>query len=84
MKRFILILLAVTTTTSSVLAKDTLSDTSKNTEELWKTGSGAHDGSYSAIATSMIGWGVGLGLAIALLAAAFSNPSKSSSSGHCH
>jgi hypothetical protein len=84
MKRFILILLIVATT-STTWAKDTVADAPKNTEKLWTTGSGAHDGSYSAISTSMIGWGVGLAVGIALLAAAFSKPSKSSSSsGHCH
>lgn len=38
-----------------------------NTEAIWQTGIGAHDGAYTAIASSMLGWGVGLSLLIAIL-----------------
>jgi hypothetical protein len=70
---------------SSVQGRDDLQDTAKNTDKLWRTGSGAHDGSYTAISTSLIAWGVGLAVGIAVLAAVL-RPSTGSGGGnaHCH
>ncbi len=54
---------------SSVHGRDDLQDIATTTDRLWRTGCGAHDGSYTALSTSMIGWGVGLAIGIAVLAA---------------
>ena len=51
------LLIALMCFTSTVQAADDLQDYAENTDKLWRTGSGAHDGSYTAISTSMIGWG---------------------------
>jgi hypothetical protein len=40
----------------------------KDTDALWRTGSGAEDGTYTAISTSMFGWGIALAVGIAILA----------------
>jgi hypothetical protein len=40
----------------------------EDTDALYRTGSGAEEGAYSAISTSMLGWGVGLAVGIAILA----------------
>jgi len=79
------LLIAALTFSSSLQGRDDLQDTAKTTDELWRTGSGAHDGSYTAVSTSMIAWGVGLAIGIAVLAAVL-RPSTSSSSHaqHCH
>jgi hypothetical protein len=81
------LLIALTCFSSTVYARDDLQDTATNTDKLWRTGSGAHDGSYTAISTSMIAWGIGLAIGIAVLAAVL-RPSSSSSGGgssaHCH
>ncbi len=71
MKKWIttLVMLAFLSTSSTTIANDTLEDYKKDTENIWKTGSGAHDGSSTAISASMIGWGVGLALGIAILCA---------------
>ncbi|HEX4840432.1 MAG TPA: hypothetical protein VFU89_08335 [Rhabdochlamydiaceae bacterium] len=72
--------------TSTVEAADDLQDHAESTDEIWRTGSGAHDGSYTAISTSMIGWGIGLAIGIGILCAVLrpSTNSSSSSSAHCH
>jgi hypothetical protein len=74
---------------SYAYGEDTVQDSAENTEKLWRTGSGAHDGSYTAISTSMIAWGIGLAVGIAVLVAVL-HQSKASSgggggnNGHCH
>lgn len=80
------LLIALMCFTSTVQAADDLQDYSENTDNLWRTGSGAHDGSYTAISTSMIGWGIGLALGIGILCAVLrpSTNSSGSSSAHCH
>ena len=83
MKRWIKVFLVVSLACFSSAQgeeHDDLQDYAKNTDELWRTGAGATDGSYTAISTSMIGWGVGLALGIAILAAVL-HQSKASS-GH--
>jgi len=80
------LLIALLCVTSTVQAEDDLQDYAESTDEIWRTGSGAHDGSYTAISTSMIGWGVGLALGIGILCAVLrpSTNSSSSNSAHCH
>lgn len=71
--------------TSSIYARESISELGKQTDELYRTGAGAQDGAYTALAVSMLGWGVGLAVAIALLAAALNHsPHTSSSNAHCH
>ena len=73
-------------TTSSTFARDEISDTAVETDNLWRTGAGAHDGAFTAVSASMIGWGIGLAVGIALLAAALNHGTGTSgSNGHaCH
>jgi hypothetical protein len=82
-KMIAFLLIALLSFSSSVHGRDDLQDTAKNTDKLWRTGSGAHDGSYTAISTSMIAWGVGLAVGIAVLAAVL-HQSHSHSGGHAH
>ena len=79
------LLIALTSFSSSIHGGDDLQDTAKNTDKLWRAGAGAHDGSYTAISASMIGWGVGLAVGIAVLAAVL-HQSKGGGGGssHCH
>jgi hypothetical protein len=85
MKKFItsLLILAFLSTSSTTIANDTLEDHKKDTESIWRTGSGAHDGSSTAISTSIIGWGVGLALGIAILAAVLHQSKSQSGHSHC-
>ena len=80
------LLIALMCFTSTVQAADDLQDYAENTDKLWRTGSGAHDGSYTAISTSLIGWGIGLAIGIGILCAVLrpSTNSSGSSSAHCH
>jgi hypothetical protein len=88
MKKFAraILIIALLSFSSSVHCKDDLQDYSDNTDKLWRSGAGAHDGSYTAISASMIGWGVGLAIGIAVLAAVLhqSTSSSSHSSSQCH
>ena len=78
------LILALFSASSTSLADDSLQDWSKDTENLWHTGSGAHDGSSTAISASMIGWGVGLALAIAILVAVLHQSKSGSGHSHCN
>lgn len=73
---------------SSIHGGDDLQDYATNTDKLWRTGAGAHDGSFTAISSSMIGWGIGLGLAIAIIAAVLHQSVSGGGGGggnaHCH
>jgi len=80
----LLLLVAFVLTSSTTGATDTLQDWSSDTENVWRTGSGAHDGSTTAIATSIIGWGVGLALVIAIVAGVLHQSTSGSGHGHCH
>jgi hypothetical protein len=55
----------------------------KDTEAIWRTGSGAEDGAYAAISTSMLGWGIGLSAGIAILASVLHQSSAGHSHTHC-
>jgi 1,4-dihydroxy-2-naphthoate octaprenyltransferase len=77
-----LLLIALLCFSSSVQASDDLQDTAKNTDNLWRTGSGAHDGSYTAISTSMLAWGIGLAIGIAVLCAVLRPSTNSNSNAH--
>ncbi|MGH2612223.1 MAG: hypothetical protein ACRDFB_04135 [Rhabdochlamydiaceae bacterium] len=86
MKKFIamLAILAFLSTSSTTVANDTIEQGWKeDTENLWRTGSGAHDGASTAINATMIGWGVGLALAIAILAAVLHQSKNESGHSHC-
>jgi len=84
--KFVKAVLVLALLSSSLQGRDDLGDIAENTDKLWRTGAGAHDGSYTALGASMLGWGIGLAVGIAILAAAL-HQSKSNSgnnSGHCH
>lgn len=59
---------------------DELDNYTKNTDALWRTGSGAEDGTFTAISTSMFGWGIALSVGIAILASVL----HQSSASHSH
>jgi hypothetical protein len=76
----ILTLLAMTTP----LFSDQLENYKKDTDAIWRTGSGAEDGTFTAISTSMFGWGIGLSAAIAILASVLHQSTAGHSHTHCH
>lgn len=59
---------------------DQLDNYKKDTDAIWRTGTGAEDGTFTAISTSMLGWGVGLSAGIAILASVL----HQSTAGHAH
>lgn len=86
MKKFIttLLILAFLTTSVPTSAGDTMEEGWKDdTEAVWRTGAGAHDGASTAISTSIIGWGVGLALAIAIIAAVLHQSKTETGHSHC-
>lgn len=89
MKRFIrsTLIIALLAFSSSAHGADEIDQYAEDTENVWRTGAGAHDGAFTAISSSMIGWGIGLALGIAILAAVLHQSTASSGgggSGHCH
>jgi hypothetical protein len=85
MKKALFSLLILLTAASS-LSAESIQELSTNTDSLYRSGAGSKDGASTALATSMIGWGVGLAIVIGVLAAVLheSNASSSSSSSHAH
>lgn len=61
---------------------DDVNTVKEQTQDLYHTGSGAQDATFSTIGKSMWAWGIGLSAAIAILASAIhqSNSSHDSSS----
>ncbi len=57
-----------------------MADVPEQTSEVWRTGSGAQDGTFSSTSMSMLGWGVGLAAGIAIVASVI----HQSSSSHSH
>jgi tellurite resistance protein TehA-like permease len=78
MKKLVIALTFVSLTTS--VFSESLDDFKKDTEALWRVGTGSEDGSFTAISTSMLGWGVGLSAGIAILASVL----HQSTSAHSH
>ena len=69
---------------SHLLADNDLNQYKEETEALWRNGTGSQDGAYSAIAVSMLGWGLGLGTAIAIIASVLHQSTASSSHNNSH
>lgn len=69
MKKAICVLLSATTFISSPLYADKCLDVyQEQINETWETGAAVEDSNFTAISTSMIGWGIGLAIGIAILA----------------
>jgi hypothetical protein len=78
MKTLLMTFILLTMTASAF--SDQLENYRKDTESIWRTGSGAEDGTFTAISTSMFGWGIGLSAGIAVLASVL----HQSTAGHAH
>lgn len=68
MKKAICILLSITTLTSPLCANKCLDVYQEQINEVWETGAAVEDSNFTAISTSMIGWGIGLAVGIVVLA----------------
>lgn len=81
MKRFIAAVLSflIVCHVQPIFSKEEISDNPKNVDSLYREGTGAIDGAYTATSVSMLGWGIGLAAGIAILAACL-HQSKASSS----
>lgn len=66
MKKLLIFFMLLTMTMPAF--SDELENYKKNTDAIWRTGSGAEDGTFTAISTSMFGWGIALAAGIAILA----------------
>ncbi len=78
MKRLILLLTLFSLT--APLLSDGLEDYREDTESLYRTGAGSEDGTFTAISTSMLGWGIGLAIGIGILASVL----HQSTAAHSH
>jgi len=78
--RKIIALFLILSTTSLLFGENDLDQYKEETDALWRSGTGAQDGAFSAISTSMIGWGLGLGAVIAIVASVLHQ--STASTGH--
>ncbi|MGC1878775.1 MAG: hypothetical protein WA347_01495 [Rhabdochlamydiaceae bacterium] len=85
MKRFVKRLLIVLALFAlpSLSHCDQLDNYKKDSEAIWRTGSGAEDGTFTAVGTSMLGWGLGLSAGIAILASVLHQSTAGHSHTHC-
>jgi hypothetical protein len=91
LKKFVVFLLAILLGwTSPVLfssARESIQDNTTYTDALYRQGSCAIDGAWTATSVSMIGWGVGLAAGIGILAAVLHQSKASNahngSNAHC-
>lgn len=82
MKRFlgILVAFAICFSNNSAFSREYIQDHAENTDALYRVGSCAKDGAFTATSTSMIGWGVALFIAIAIITGVLSQNKASSTS----
>lgn len=81
-----LLMTTILTTSLPLVAREDIQELGDQTDQIYRTGAGAHDGAFTALGISILGWGVGLAVGIALLAAAL-NHGSGGSSAHtttCH
>jgi hypothetical protein len=81
MKTLLISLLLVAMTRPAF--SDELENYKKNTDAIWRTGAGAEDGTFTAISTSMFGWGIALAAGIAILASVLHQSTAAHSTSHC-
>ena len=77
MKRLILLLTLFSLT--APLLSDGLDDFEEETDSIYRTGAGSEDSTFSAISTSMLGWGIGLAIGIGILASVLHQSTASTS-----
>jgi len=85
MKRIIPVLLSASLIfLSCSLSANDLETYQKDTDAVWRAGSGAQDGAFTSIATSMMGWGIGLAVGIGILASVLHQSTASTAHSTCH
>lgn len=80
MKRLLTIGLLIVVTGSGFCNE--MQNYKKDSDAIWRTGVGAEDGTFTAVSTSMLGWGLGLSVGIAVLASVLHQSSASHSTVH--
>lgn len=68
MKKVICVFLSITLISSPLYADKCLDVYQQEINEVWETGAAVEDSNFTAISTSMIGWGIGLAIGIVILA----------------
>lgn len=87
MKRTIASILLCTFLVTSIhpVMGDELDKLAADTDKLWRPGTGAEDGAFTASAMSMLGWGLGLAAVIAIVVILVeSSTSSNATHAHCH
>ncbi len=79
MRRFILTLLLFAITSVGD-CDEGLNSYVTETNEIYRTGKGSAEGAFTAISTSMLGWGIGLAVVIGVLVSVLNQ----SAAGHSH
>ena len=64
-----LCLVMISTSSPLIGDEDDIEQLAVQTDALYRTGAGAHDGAYTSLAVSMLGWGIGLAIAIGVVVA---------------
>lgn len=69
---------------SQAFADNDLNQWKEETEALWRNGTGSQDGAFSAIAVSMLGWGLGLAAVIGVVASVLHQSTASTAHNNAH
>lgn len=84
MKRILTVCLCAFMAVASVhvpAMENDITEFPEDSDQLYRVGDGAYDGSWTALSKSLLGWGVGLGVGIGILCALLH---QSTSSSHSH
>jgi hypothetical protein len=85
MNKLIAIILSglIVCSSSPLMAREDIQELGTATDQLYRVGAGAHDGAFTALSMSMLGWGLGLGTGIAILAAVIHQSNSSAHQDSC-
>lgn len=78
------LVLSIVFCSSQAFADNDLNQWKEETEALWRTGTGSQDGAFSAIAVSMLGWGLGLAAVIGIVASVLHQSTASTAHNNAH
>ena len=79
-----LLCLAMLYTSAPMFSEEDINILAQDTDDIWRTGSGAQDGAYTSLGLSMLGWGLGLAAGIGILASLLHQSTSSSDHDSCN
>ena len=86
MKKHLLAFILLTQTLHPIQSycEEDINILAEETDEIYRPGTGAHDGAYTSLGLSMLGWGLGLAAGIGILASVLHQSTSANSHEACN